>query len=60
MKEGGGQAHGQIHGRHLILVHQVYYVMQEAQESLQGLPVLVGQQQDGCLHGLQPLLFGDI
>ena len=60
MKEGGGEAHGQIHGCHLILVHQGHYVMQEAQERLQGLPVLICQQQDGGLHGLQPLFSGDI
>lgn len=60
VKEGGGQTHGQVHGRHLILFHQVHHVVEEAQEGLQGLPVLVRQQQDGCLHRLQPLFLGDI
>lgn len=43
MKEGGGQTHCQVHGRHLILFHQVDDVIQETQERLQDLPVLVGQ-----------------
>lgn len=60
MKEGGGQTHSQVHGCHLILFHRVDHVTQEAQQRLQDLPAFVGQQQDGRLHCMQPLLLGDI
>lgn len=60
MEERGGQTHSQIHGRHLILLHQVDHVVEEAQQRLQDLPALIRQQQDGGLHGLQPLLLGDV
>lgn len=60
MEEGGGQTHRQVHGRHLVLLHQVHHVLEEAQQRLQHLPVLVGQQQDGGLRCLQLLLLGDI
>lgn len=60
MKEGGGQTHRQVHWRHLVLFHQVDHVVQEAQQRLQDFPALIRQQQDGRVHRLQPLLFGDI
>lgn len=37
-KREGGQTHGQVHGRHLILFHRVYRVVKEAQQRLQHLP----------------------
>lgn len=60
MEEGGGQTHSQVHGRHLILLHGMDHVVEEAQQRLQHLPALIGQQQDGRLHCLQLLLFGDV
>lgn len=60
MEQGRGQTHSQVHGCHLILFHQVDHVVQETQERLQDLSVLIGQEQNGSLHCLQPLLFGDI
>lgn len=60
MKERRGQTHSQVHGRHLILFHQVDHILEEAQKCLQDFPALVSQQQDGGLHCLEPLLFGDI
>lgn len=60
MKKRGGQTHSQVLGCHLILFHQVGHVLEEAQKRLKDVPALIGQQQDGSLHCLQPLLFGDI
>ena len=60
VEERGGQAHGQVHGRHLVLFHQADHVVQEAQQRLQDVTALVRQQQGGRLRCLQPLLLGDI
>lgn len=60
MEKGGGQTHSQVHGCHLVLFHQVDHVIEKTQQRLQDLPALVGQQQDGSLGRLQPLLLGDI
>ncbi|RLW08271.1 hypothetical protein DV515_00003172, partial [Chloebia gouldiae] len=35
-------------------------VAEEAEQSLQNLPVLIGHEHDCCLHRLQPLLLGDV
>ena len=60
MEEGGGQAHGDVHGGHLVLLHRGSDIAEEAEERLQHLAVLVRHQHDGRLNGLQPLVLGDI
>ena len=60
MKERRPQTHSQVHGRHLVLLHQGGDVAQEGEQRLQDLPVLVRHQQDGRSDGLQPLLLRDV
>lgn len=59
MEEGRGQTNSNVHGSHLIFLHGGD-VAEEAEQSLQNLPVLISHEHDGCLHCLQPLLLGDI
>lgn len=59
MEEGRSQTNSYVHRGHLILLHSGD-IAQEAQQSLQNLPVLIRHQHDGCLHRLQPLLLGHV
>lgn len=60
MEERGRQAHGQVGGCHLVLLHSCRDVAQEVEERLQHLPVLVRQQHNGGLDGLEALVLGHI
>lgn len=56
MKKRRGQAHSDVHGRHLVLLHGRGDVTEEAEQRLEHLPVFIRHQHDGRLDGLQPLV----
>lgn len=56
MKKRRGQAHSDVHGRHLVLLHGRGDVTEEAEQCLENLPVFIRHQHDGRLDGLQPLV----
>lgn len=60
VEEGRRQAHGQVGGSHLVLLHSCCDIAQEVEERLQDLPVLVRQEHDGGLDRLEALVLGHI
>lgn len=56
MEKRGGQAHRDVHGRHLILLYGGRDVAEETQQGLQHLAIFIRHQHDGCLDSLQALL----
>lgn len=56
VKKRGGEANGDVHRCHLILLHRGCDVAKEAEQCLQGLPIFIRHQHDSCLHSLQPLV----
>lgn len=60
MKQRGRQADRDVGGCHLVFVHTGHHVSQEEQQRPQRLPVLIREQQDGCLSCQQLLIFGKI
>lgn len=41
VEKGGGQAHSDVHGRHLILLHGGSDIAEETEQRLQHLPVFI-------------------
>lgn len=60
VEERRPQAHGQVHGCHLVLLHQGCDITQEVEQRLQHFPVLIRHQQNGGADGLQPLFLWNI
>lgn len=60
MEEGGRQAHGNVGRGHLVLLHAGDHLSEEEEEALEGFPVLVGKEVDGCLNPGKLLIFGEV
>lgn len=60
MEERRGQAHGNVHGCHLVLLHRRSNIAEETEQRLQHLSVFIWHQHDGCLDSLQPLVLRHI
>ena len=60
VKKGGRQAHSDVHGCHLVLLHGGCDIAEETEQCLQHLPIFIWHQHDGCLDGLQPLVLRHI
>lgn len=60
MEEGGGQAHSNVGGGHLVFIHAAHHISEEEEECLQGLTVLIRQEEDGCLGRTELLVFGEV